>query len=234
MLDNSGEIIRRSGRIKEQNLHLNKYKTRHKVEQLKIEQLRASALTDPLTKIWNRRALLGDEDTGKIENGNFIPHLTREIAEARKGEKRAKPSMPLTILMFDIDHFKDINDNPSFKHAGGDFVLQSLSKLLNNNIRTADIFGRLGGEEFLIILPETNKMNAIGEAERLRKLVESNQMEFDGRKIKITISVGVAELNDSHKEPKDLINDADTKMIKAKNSGRNQVFPKPNATSLKI
>lgn len=233
MLEGSGEIHHSASPTRVTQIqHLGKYKVDHlKSEQQKTQALQA--LIDPLMGIWNRRALLGDGDTGEIKGGNFIPHLTREIAEAKEeGERRAKSSTPLTVLMLDIDHFKDINDNVNLKHEGGDVVLQSLAKLLNNNIRKADILGRLGGEEFLIILPQTNQINAIKEAERLRKLVESNQIEFNGKKIKITISVGVAELNDSHKKSKDLVNNADDNLYQAKNRGRNQVFPPPPTDSI--
>lgn len=236
MLEGSEGIHYRASSARvEQIKHLNKFKDQYsKNKQLKTqseqliiqsEQLKTQALTDSLTGIWNRRALLGDGDTGKIEGGHSVPHLTREIAEARRSKS------PLTVLMFDIDNFKNVNDNPTLGHAGGDAVLQSLTQLLNKNIRTADIFGRIGGEEFLIILSETNQTNAIGEAERLRKLVEANQTVFNGKKIKITISVGVAELNNFHKELKDLVSKSDTNMHKAKNTGRNRVFPQLNVDS---
>ena len=186
--------------------------------------------------IWNRRALLGDGDSGEIKNGNFIPHLTREISKARVGERRTGPregerrtetSKPLSVLMLDLDHFKNINDNADLGHDGGDFTLQSISKLLRGHIRQADIVGRYGGEELLIILPETNQGSAIKEAERLRKLVEENKLEFNGKKFSVTISVGVAELRDSHKKPKDLVIETDKNLYQAKNKGRNRVFPPP-------
>lgn len=199
-------------------------------------EYRDLSLVDPLMNIWNRRALLGDEDSGEIKGGNFIPHLTREIAEARVGERRTGPregerrtetSKPLSVLMFDLDHFKNINDDTDLGHDGGDFTLKSISSLLRTYIRKADILGRYGGEEFLIILPETNQESAIKEAERLRKLVEKYQLEFNGKKFRITISVGAAELKDSHKKPKDLVIEADKNLYQAKNNGRNKVFPPP-------
>ena len=140
-------------------------------------------------------------------------------------------SVPLSVLMVDIDHFKNINDIEG--HRAGDLILQSLAKLLSKKTRKADIVGRYGGEEFLIILPETNQTNALIEAERLRKSVESNEVKSGGKKIKVKISIGVAELNKNHKKPLELIVEADKNLYQAKRNGRNQVFPKPNATPLK-
>jgi diguanylate cyclase (GGDEF)-like protein len=227
MLEKSGEILHHASSTKTAQIkHLDRFRMQHQEK----KQLKTQALTDPLMAIWNRRALLGNGDTGEIEGVHFVPHLTREIAEARGGGKRTKPSMPLSVLMLDIDHFKDLNDK--FGHTAGDLTLRSLAKLLSDRTRAADIVGRYGGEELLIILPKTNQMNAIQEAERLRKLVESNEIEFEGKKIKVSISIGVVELNDSHEKPLDLVRDADTNLYQAKNDGRNRVFPQPSTDSI--
>lgn len=139
---NSGEIHRRaSSTRKAQIQHLGKLITQNQKVEKKVEQrmkqreeqLTTQILTDSLTGTWNRRALLGDGDGGEILNGNFVPHLTREIAEARNGKNRSKSSMPLSVLLLDIDFFKTVNDD--FGHAAGDTVLQSLSKLLMEEIR---------------------------------------------------------------------------------------------------
>lgn len=222
MLEESGENHYHTSSTKTAQIkHLDKFRTQHQER----EQLKTQALTDPLMAIWNRRALLGDSDTGKIKGGNFVPHLTREIAEARGGGNRTKPSIPLSVLMLDVDYFKKINDDVG--HIGGDLTLRLLAELLSKNTRKADIVGRYGGEEILIILPETDQMSAIKEAERLRKLVEGNQIEFEGKKIKITISIGVAELNNSHEKPSDLVKDADKNLYQAKGKGKNQIIPPP-------
>lgn len=226
MLEGSGENHHRTSPTKKAQItHLDKFRAQHQGQ----EQLKTQVLTDSLMAIWNRRALLGDSDTGEIKGSYFIPHLTREIAEARGGGKRTETLIPLSVLMLDIDYFKKVNDDAG--HAAGDLTLQLLAKLLSERTRVADIIGRYGGEEILIILPETNQTNAIQEAERLRQLVESNEIKFEGKKIKITVSIGVAELKDSHKKPSDLVKEADKNLYQAKGKGRNQVFPQPTADS---
>jgi len=136
--------------------------------------------------------------------------LNEEILKAKRY------NTPLSIIYFDIDHFKQIND--TYGHKKGDFILKEVSKIILQNIRKTDIFGRWGGEEFIIILPFTNLENALILAEKLRKKIEEH--DFDG--INITISFGVTELKiDDNADT--LINRADEALYKAKNKGRNRV-----------
>jgi diguanylate cyclase (GGDEF)-like protein len=200
---------------KAQLKHLDKFRETHQRQ----EHIKKLSLTDALMGIWNRRALLGDGDSGEIKGGYFIPHLTREIAEARR------TPTPLSIIILDLDLFKKLND--ILTHLGGDTVLRATAKLLSTHIRTSDIIGRYGGEELLIILPETDLKGAIKEAERLRQLMETNEIEFNNTKVKVTSSFGVAQLKDSHGQSKDLILEADRNLYRAKKGGRNQVFPPP-------
>lgn len=165
-----------------------------------LEKLKIKAYTDELTDICNRR---------KIEesiNSNIERYLRYETV--------------FSILMIDIDYFKSVNDN--FGHDAGDKVLKELSASIKRNIRGSDFVGRWGGEEFIVILPETDIISASMVAEKLRKVVESMGVENGNDFIKITISIGVAEYNgigDMYK----LIKLVDMRMYRAKSNGRNCV-----------
>jgi diguanylate cyclase (GGDEF)-like protein len=145
---------------------------------------------DKLTQIYNRNAL-SKELKKLIENRG-------------------------SIIYFDIDHFKKIND--TYGHEKGDFVLKELAKLVKNNLRKDDIFGRWGGEEFLILLPHTSYEEALKVVEKLRKIIESH--DFDG--LKVTASFGVTYVKKDDNE-ESLLQRADEALYEAKNSGRNQV-----------
>ncbi len=123
--------------------------------------------------------------------------------------------------MFDIDHFKRVNDVHG--HLAGDFVLKEIARIIQQRIRRDEIFARYGGEEFAIILPETPLEGAVSLAETLRQKVEENVFAFQADTIKVTISVGAAQLNDSDKTANDLIKRADELLYQAKRGGRNRV-----------
>jgi diguanylate cyclase (GGDEF)-like protein len=135
---------------------------------------------------------------------------------------------PMAFLMLDIDRFKKINDQ--YGHLIGDQVLRNLSYFCQHQLRTIDIFGRFGGEEFLIGCPETDKHKAFDIAERLRESIENFWFaKVNGQQIKLTVSIGVSIFNPTiqHDSKVDLIvdqhiNDADQAMYQAKKSGRNQ------------
>jgi len=131
-------------------------------------------------------------------------------------ETAKRYNIPLSVIYFDIDHFKKIND--TYGHEKGDFVLKEIARLITLNLRKTDIFGRWGGEEFLIVLPFTDLKNAFKLAEKLRKIIEN--YNFNG--IKVTISFGVAEFN-KNDNTDTLINRADKALYQAKESGRNRV-----------
>ena len=159
------------------------------------------ASIDELTKIFNRR--------------HFIKLFQQEI------ERTWRTKRPFSILTIDIDNFKVIND--SYGHNAGDVVLKMLAKTINNDIRKIDVFGRMGGEEFSLLLPETNSDNAVLVAERLRKKVSSLEIPVSNKIINITISIGLTESRgDSGIE--ELMKTADKALYKAKNNGRNQVM----------
>lgn len=158
-----------------------------------------NANTDRLTQIANRAYLIRQLD--------YMLKISR------------RNSIPLSVIFIDIDHFKQIND--TYGHRMGDRVLIDLSNLVSKRIRESDIFGRWGGEEFVIILAQTALNDAIVLAEKLRTMVESHRFE-NGR---VTCSFGVAQMIDDDTE-ETLIHRADAMLYVAKESGRNRVRPK--------
>lgn len=173
--------------------------TEHKRLEAELRQL---ATTDPLTGILNRR--------------RFTELTTREMHRARWLRH------PLTLIMLDIDWFKRIND--TFGHAVGDTVIQSLASACAGELRDIDIIGRLGGEEFAVLLPELGDTRSFEVAERLRQKVEGLQITLDdGRIVRFTCSVGVAVLEDSDQSPDALLVRADNALYRAKRDGRNCV-----------
>jgi diguanylate cyclase (GGDEF)-like protein len=169
----------------------------HRMEEL--------ALTDGLTGLPNRRALLNRAMSG--------------LGTARR--KR----LPYGVAMADIDHFKAINDTHG--HAAGDQALQRLGRLLEDSLRASDEVGRWGGEEFLILLPETDEAEALRVAERLRAAVEEEPFVIEGEvTLKVTISIGVAALDAPAQSAlvlDALIRMADDALYRAKDAGRNRV-----------
>ena len=142
--------------------------------------------------------------------------MEKEIIRARRHVR------DLSFMMFDIDHFKKINDFHG--HLAGDFVLKDLARIVQGRIRRDEVFAALrGGEEFAIVLPETNLEGARMLAEGLREKVESSRFVFQGEQIKVTISIGVAMLTDGDRSSVDLIKNADAKLYEAKRGGRNRV-----------
>jgi diguanylate cyclase (GGDEF)-like protein len=125
------------------------------------------------------------------------------------------------VLLFDIDHFKQINDR--YGHLSGDYVLKELADLLRNRIRKEELLARYGGEEFVIILPESDKAIATDFAEIIRRKVEGHTFEFEGQKMRVTISVGVASMSQDTRNISELLKLSDMAMYKAKNGGRNKV-----------
>jgi diguanylate cyclase (GGDEF)-like protein len=126
-----------------------------------------------------------------------------------------------TILMIDLDFFKKVND--TLGHKAGDTVLIKVSEILQNGLRCTDIIGRIGGEEFAAILPETEIQQGLQIAERLRKAVEELPLEVDGNKINVTISLGASQSNITDREMDNALIRADTALYDAKKAGRNRV-----------
>ncbi len=161
------------------------------------KSLAIEASTDPLTGIANRRFLF--EELEQLVN----PHI--------------RIQRPLSIILFDIDNFKQFNDD--YGHLAGDEVLRQVAKVLDQSIRGFDTVGRYGGEEFLIILPNTDYAKALRAAERARQSIEA--LVIDGLP-RVTISGGVAQ-REENESIETMIDRADQSLYQAKNSGRNQV-----------
>jgi diguanylate cyclase (GGDEF)-like protein len=167
------------------------------------------AITDELTGLYNRRGLF-------------------EIGR-REVERAQRYSHPLAAIMIDIDHFKKIND--TYNHAIGDIVLRSFAECCLRNVREIDIVGRVGGEEFVILLPETDLPACQLVAERLRKRILENRTRTDLGDISITVSMGVASMTAKARDLSDLIRQADEALYIAKNSGRDRIAAGLSSTS---
>jgi len=167
------------------------------------EELRRHATTDFLTGIANRR--------------HFIDMAEREFSRARRY------GHPLTVVMLDIDRFKRINDN--FGHPVGDKVVRAMASICQNALREIDHLGRMGGEEFAILLPETDLDKAVQVAERVREsvTVARIEMEGDAPPILFTTSSGVAAISLQDKEFDQMLSRADRALYEAKKAGRNCV-----------
>ncbi len=169
-----------------------------------IEKLDSISRIDPLTEISNRRDMLEI-----LENEQF------------RYERYGKV---FCLLMIDIDFFKKVNDQ--YGHDMGDFVLKKVAQVLKGKCRKADFLARWGGEEFLIVLPETNLVGGEKAAESMRKAIESEKFNFNDHEISVTMSIGVACHNAKEMKLQDLLKLADERLYRAKESGRNQVISK--------
>ena len=164
------------------------------------EALRTQAMRDPLTNALNRRAILD--------------HLDVEIDRARR------KGTALAVIMIDIDHFKSIND--TYGHAAGDEVLRTVVKLTEATLRSYDRFGRYGGEEFLVVIPQATIKESSCIAERIRRTVETSLIPWMHNSLQVTLSLGVAT-HDGLQNSDMLIHAADAAMYHAKRTGRNRV-----------
>ena len=170
--------------------------------ELKQEKARAEELarTDFLTDLANRRA--------------FYEQGERELRSLEQGAR------PAAVVMLDIDHFKSINDR--YGHAGGDSVIRAVADLIRAHLRATDIAGRLGGEEFALLLPDIASDAALAVGERIRAATESSIVEHEGRPIHFTLSVGMAARS-TDASLDQWIARADAALYRAKQGGRNRV-----------
>ncbi len=199
-------VAQRTHELTELNAQLsNEISERQRVQD-ELEQL---AMTDPLTGLFNRRY--------------FFEVAKKEFA------KSIRYNRPLSVMVFDLDEFKEIND--TYGHQAGDEALIHIGKLLLSQTRQPDILARYGGEEFIVLMPETSPTGAQVFAERLRQLVEDSPVQYKNNSISLTISAGISGRSDNNcDETLDgFISQADQAMYKAKNTGRNQVFSYPEA-----
>jgi len=175
----------------------------HDVLEAQVQRaLYDAAAKDALTGAHNRR-YLGER-------------LEQEFAYS------ARHSTALAVVLFDLDHFKRINDVHG--HLAGDIVLRETARVVRANIRREDVFARYGGEEFALVMRETGLEDALLVAERIRRRIEANEVDVGGTKVRITTSTGVAERTcGSYASATDLMMRADALLYEAKNAGRNRV-----------
>lgn len=166
-----------------------------------LQELALSNRVDGLTQAFNRK--------------HWEECLANEFSRARRHSEE------LALVMLDLDHFKLLND--TFGHQGGDAVLIDTAKVINKLLRMGDLFGRYGGEEFAVILPNTDMDGAQEVAERIRQAIAKNTIDFQGQNISVTASIGVAVIDQQDIRYEDLIRHADLALYKAKHAGRNRV-----------
>lgn len=172
-----------------------------------LAEVQALASTDALTGLLNRRA--------------FMARLGDQQARLQRQELARS-----SVLMLDLDHFKRIND--AYGHAAGDAVLHQFGTVLAGEIRKIDSAGRIGGEEFAILLPETEPQAAFNFAERLRVLVAQSEISHEELTLSITVSIGIASLTASDSDAGMALLRADRALYEAKHAGRNRVVIDPH------
>lgn len=169
------------------------------------DELLAQATTDTLTGLANRR--------------HFFSRLEDELSRLRRLD-----GQPVSLLMLDLDFFKQVND--TLGHAAGDAVLRHLADLMRHDLRDTDLAGRLGGEEFAVILPGANLEQAVARAERFRQMVQQSPAYHEGQSIAFTASFGVTSLLEQDISPDQVLQRADAALYLAKAEGRNRVEAK--------
>ena len=197
------EVVLRDGdKIQLGSATILKFTYHDKLEENFQRAMYDAALRDDLTKAFNKK--------------HFIDRLEQEVAFAKRH------GSAVSLVMFDVDHFKNVND--TYGHVAGDYVLSRLAQLTHDTVRTEDLFGRYGGEEFGVICRGINLLSAGSMAERLRAKIEANDFVFETREIPVTISLGVAAIPEiAAQTATELIAAADEALYNAKRSGRNRV-----------
>ncbi len=173
------------------------YQNQLKDAMAKLEDM---SIRDGLTEIYNRR------------------YIETQLAAEFDRCKRYDGTM--SAILFDLDHFKNVND--TYGHLAGDEVLRQVSKTLVDVLRTSDVAGRYGGEEFTVILPNTSLEGALKSAERIRSAIEELHIVFEGQHIPVTVSIGVTEFHKDTDSHEAMLQEADTALYICKENGRNQ------------
>lgn len=193
--------LRNNDQIKVGNV-IFKFLERGNIETVSVAQTFNKALIDPLTGINNRGAL----NTQGVEFFN----------------KSRLLGSPLSVIVFDIDFFKKIND--TYGHSAGDYVLKDLARIVRDTlIRGNDYFARYGGEEFCLLLLGSPMKQVEEIGSRIRRTIQDHQFVYEGTRLPVTISVGISMIHDDDKSWSDIFNRADAALYESKNSGRNKV-----------
>jgi len=205
------ELIRKEEALLQANDELLRENTIRKQIEAALRQseetLKLLAITDPLTELYNRR------------------HFS-ELAETEIS-KSLRYGRPLSLIIFDIDFFKHVND--TYGHASGDMVLRTVAKITRESLRAGDIPARYGGEEFVVLLPETTAVQAVVVAERLRRKMAATGVQAGECLISITVSFGVSDYagkpdtTSRDRALSELVATADSALYMSKNDGRNRV-----------
>ncbi len=193
--------LKNNDQIKTGNI-IFKFLERGNIETVSVAQTFDRGQLDPLTGVFNRGAL----NAGAVEFFN----------------KSRMLGLPFNIIVFDIDFFKKVNDN--YGHPAGDYVLKEIARIVRDTlIRGGDVFARYGGEEFCLLLlgSEVKRAQEIGE--RIRRTIEEHVFEFEDQKMPITISAGLATIQDADQSWQDIFNRADKALYDSKHGGRNRV-----------
>jgi diguanylate cyclase (GGDEF)-like protein len=183
-----------------------KFMTGDNIETAYHEEIYRLMTFDGLTQIHNKR--------------HFHDTLDREVSRSSRYER------PMSLVVFDIDHFKKVNDTHG--HLAGDALLRQLASSVRGRIRREDLFARVGGEEFAVLLPEIDLEGAVQFAEKIRKHTEGQTFHFEDVSISITLSLGVAQLRPPYVTGEQLYKAADAALYAAKQSGRNRVEIDPS------
>lgn len=203
-----GEVLWRFYRVhqkaKADSQRLNRLSSEYKQLEMEKQEFEALSTTDVLTGVMNRAG---------------VQQFLQKLLESDVSWNQ------MGVLMFDIDHFKKFNDQ--FGHDVGDLVLNKVAKIISQNIRQTDIFGRWGGEEFILVCPQIAEERLKELAEKLRACIEQHVFEAEAQPLRVTVSIGATTV-DAHETFEAVFKRADTALYKAKNSGRNQVqFERP-------
>lgn len=182
-------------------------------------QIRRKRLQDRLQENYNRSLSLAliDELTGLYNRRYVQAHLNEVFGESAIGNETA-------VALFDVDHFKDVNDRHG--HAAGDEILRQVALRIVLHARSTDLVGRIGGEEFVVVMPETSLAGALVGAERMRAAVAEAPFTLaGGETLPVTVSIGVAAARAGHETPDRVLKRADDALYRAKKAGRNRVVP---------
>lgn len=185
---------------------------------LRFEKANTESVLFQLQAANSELALMASTDalTGASNRRHFLESLDIETGRARRN------GLPVSLLVLDIDHFKEVND--TWGHQVGDLVLRDLVSGVKKIMRPHDILGRIGGEEFMVLLPDTAHASAVLLAERIRKQVEEMAIPHADGTLHITVSIGVAEFGKDGEGMDQVIKTADDRLYRAKHAGRNRVI----------